>query len=171
MHANKHLILSACSLGLAALAIGTSAAIVSNADTTPRTITETVTETVLVPVPTPYPSLAPCDTDDGTNCYWDASTHGNGKGKSFVNWDGVTYYPKAKPKVRTVTEYVEVPVEKRVEVRVGVSRTDWLNQWPTAPLKGYDEGVLMCGVNAAPALDTTPDGNNWAYCEPALAED
>lgn len=27
----------------------------------------------------------PCKTEDSTMCYWDASQHGNGTGKSFVS--------------------------------------------------------------------------------------
>lgn len=36
--------------------------------------------------------LAPCDEEDSTDCYWDASTRGNGQGQSFINWKGTTYY-------------------------------------------------------------------------------
>lgn len=35
--------------------------------------------------------LAPCPTEDSTNCYWDASIQGNGTGQSFANIDGVQY--------------------------------------------------------------------------------
>lgn len=27
----------------------------------------------------------PCKTEDSTMCYWDASQHGNGTGKSFIS--------------------------------------------------------------------------------------
>ncbi len=67
---------------------------------------------------------------------------------------------------------VEVPVERVVTVtqQVPVSSADWLNRWPSSELTTYDEGVLMCGVNAGPAVDIDPAGNQWAYCEPALAK-
>lgn len=39
-------------------------------------------------------TLGECATEDSDNCYWDASSHGNGEGTSFVNIDGVTYYPE-----------------------------------------------------------------------------
>ena len=41
----------------------------------------------------------------------------------------------------------------------------------TGPVKDYDEGVLFCGVGAAPAIDQDPYGNWWAYCEPAMVND
>ena len=34
---------------------------------------------------TPY--IPVCQTEDSTNCYWDAS-RGNGEGLSFIDWDG-----------------------------------------------------------------------------------
>lgn len=36
--------------------------------------------------------LAPCATEDSTDCYWDASQHGNGQGESFIDVDGTAYY-------------------------------------------------------------------------------
>jgi len=36
--------------------------------------------------------LTPCETEDSDNCYWDASTRGNGEGVSFITLNGVTYY-------------------------------------------------------------------------------
>lgn len=42
-------------------------------------------------------TLGPCPTEDSTNCYWDAAQHGNGSGVSFVDVDGVTYYPDVAP--------------------------------------------------------------------------
>ena len=37
--------------------------------------------------------LTACQTEDSTNCYWDAGTRGNGTGVPFVTIDDVTYYP------------------------------------------------------------------------------
>lgn len=38
--------------------------------------------------------LPPCTTEDSANCYWDASTRGNGQGVSFVDVAGhVIYLP------------------------------------------------------------------------------
>lgn len=37
-------------------------------------------------------SIAACATEDSTNCYWDATTHGNGLGQSFLDIDGTAYY-------------------------------------------------------------------------------
>lgn len=39
-------------------------------------------------------TIPPCETEDSNNCYWDAETRGNGQGRSFITWDGVTYYAK-----------------------------------------------------------------------------
>lgn len=39
-------------------------------------------------------SLPPCPSEDSSNCYWDATTRGNGQGTSFVNLNGVTYYAR-----------------------------------------------------------------------------
>ncbi|QUE25394.1 hypothetical protein SEA_FIZZLES_100 [Microbacterium phage Fizzles] len=36
------------------------------------------------------------------------------------------------------------------------------------PVTTFDGGVLLCGVNAQPAIDQDIHGNWWAYCEPAL---
>ncbi len=30
----------------------------------------------------------PCPTEDSVNCYWNAKTHGNGRGRSFLDIDG-----------------------------------------------------------------------------------
>jgi hypothetical protein len=47
------------------------------------------------PVPSsPVYSLPACAEEDSTNCYWDAQSRGNGKGTSFVNLNGTTYYPR-----------------------------------------------------------------------------
>ena len=40
----------------------------------------------------PTPSLPPCPTEDSDNCIWDATTHGNGQGRSFISLNGTTYY-------------------------------------------------------------------------------
>lgn len=38
-------------------------------------------------------SVPPCAEEDSTNCYWDASTRGNGVGTSFVALGGRTGEP------------------------------------------------------------------------------
>lgn len=38
--------------------------------------------------------LPACEHEDSTNCYWDASVRGNGKGNSFTNLNGVIHYWK-----------------------------------------------------------------------------
>jgi len=38
--------------------------------------------------------IPPCENEDSPNCYWDAATMGDGTGTSFINWDGVYYYPE-----------------------------------------------------------------------------
>lgn len=35
--------------------------------------------------------MTPCVTEDSENCYWDATTMGNGVGTSFVNVNGNWY--------------------------------------------------------------------------------
>lgn len=40
----------------------------------------------------PAPSLDACQTEDSTNCFWDADVQGNGKGVSFHDINGVAYY-------------------------------------------------------------------------------
>jgi hypothetical protein len=39
----------------------------------------------------PDQTLPACQSEDSTNCVWDAHTQGNGKGTSFVNLDGTAY--------------------------------------------------------------------------------
>lgn len=34
--------------------------------------------------------LPPCPTEDSTDCYWDATVHGNGTGQSFATYHGET---------------------------------------------------------------------------------
>lgn len=36
--------------------------------------------------------LPACESEDSTNCYFDASTHGNRVGNSFVDINGKAYY-------------------------------------------------------------------------------
>lgn len=36
--------------------------------------------------------LPACETEDSQNCYWDASTRGNGQGQSFIDLNGTAYY-------------------------------------------------------------------------------
>lgn len=36
-------------------------------------------------------AIGPCFVEDSQNCYWDAETHGNGKGKSFFDIGGKLY--------------------------------------------------------------------------------
>lgn len=43
-------------------------------------------------------SVRPCRYEDSKNCYWDARSRGNGKGRSFVTLKGKTYY---SPKIRS----------------------------------------------------------------------
>lgn len=38
--------------------------------------------------------LTPCVTEDSDNCYWNAATRFNGKGRSFVVLNGTYYYGK-----------------------------------------------------------------------------
>lgn len=33
--------------------------------------------------------LPPCEQEDSTNCYWDASEQGNGQGKDFLDIGGI----------------------------------------------------------------------------------
>jgi hypothetical protein len=33
-----------------------------------------------------------CTTEDSSNCYWDAKTHGNHQGRSFVDVGGEVFY-------------------------------------------------------------------------------
>jgi hypothetical protein len=98
------------------------------------------------------PSVPACLQEDGSGqdlCYWDAQTMGNGQGMSFIVMDGKFYYLEGSG------------LNTRIE-------GDPFALWPKAPVAEYDPGVLMCGTGAAPAEDTDPNGNHWAYCEPAL---
>lgn len=36
-------------------------------------------------------TLPACATEDSNNCYWNARAHGNGQGRSFITYHGVTY--------------------------------------------------------------------------------
>ncbi len=39
--------------------------------------------------------LPACATEDSRNCYWDAEQRDNGRGTSFIDIAGVTYYPES----------------------------------------------------------------------------
>ncbi len=39
-------------------------------------------------------SLFPCPVEDAQNCYWDATSAGNGEGTSFIDFGGTAYYPE-----------------------------------------------------------------------------
>jgi hypothetical protein len=41
-------------------------------------------------------SLPTCKHEDSRNCYYDAKRRGNGKGRSFANIKGKTYYVKGR---------------------------------------------------------------------------
>jgi hypothetical protein len=46
---------------------------------------------------TPKPNtLQSCTNEDSTNCIWDARIHGNGEGRSFIDYGGHTYYLEGK---------------------------------------------------------------------------
>lgn len=65
-----------------------------------RTVVKTVTKQVIkevqvpveVPVEVEVHNLPACEQEDSQNCYWDASTMGNGTGRSFVNLNGTYFY-------------------------------------------------------------------------------
>lgn len=37
-------------------------------------------------------TLRHCPAEDSENCIWNAQTMGNLSGRSFIRWEGVTYY-------------------------------------------------------------------------------
>lgn len=39
-----------------------------------------------------FPFANPCQTKDGALCTWDASESGNGNGRSFTDYYGITIY-------------------------------------------------------------------------------
>jgi hypothetical protein len=43
-------------------------------------------------IATDEPTIPACATEDSTNCYWDATEHGNGSGQSFIDVNGTPYY-------------------------------------------------------------------------------
>lgn len=51
-----------------------------------------LTATILLAFSTATATLPPCQFEDSTNCYWDATTMGNGTGTSFIDLNGTTYH-------------------------------------------------------------------------------
>lgn len=45
-----------------------------------------------LPNTAPVEQLPACVTEDSDNCHWDATTQGNGTGRSFTVIDGTVYY-------------------------------------------------------------------------------
>lgn len=39
-----------------------------------------------------FPFVNPCETEDAPICTWHADTAGNGEGRSFTNFYGITLY-------------------------------------------------------------------------------
>lgn len=37
-------------------------------------------------------AIPPCATEDSDFCAWDATTRGNGLGRSFISWEGEVYF-------------------------------------------------------------------------------
>jgi hypothetical protein len=44
----------------------------------------------------PLLDLPACVTEDSDNCVWDARVMGNGRGESFVAYEGAVYYVEVK---------------------------------------------------------------------------
>jgi hypothetical protein len=105
--------------------------------------------------PESEPTIPACKNEDGSDeanpCLWDGKTMGNKIGLSYIVFNGEFYYLEGSG----LNTHFE---------------GDPMDLWPTGPSREFDPGPLMCGVTAAPALDTDQYGNNWAYCEPALVE-
>jgi hypothetical protein len=40
----------------------------------------------------PLDRLPACEMEDSDNCYWNAATRGNGRGRSFASVNGALYY-------------------------------------------------------------------------------
>lgn len=53
--------------------------------------------------------LPPCILEDDLNCYWDASTMGNGIGHDFINIDGILTYPNGQPEIEPTPEPTPEP--------------------------------------------------------------
>lgn len=109
----------------------------------------------LAAAPESESGIPACKNEDGSDeanpCLWDGKTMGNKVGLSYIVFNGEFYYLEGSG----LNTHFE---------------GDPMDLWPTGPSREFDPGPLMCGVTAAPALDTDPYGNNWAYCEPAMVE-
>jgi len=79
------------------------------------------------------------------------------------------------PPVVAVPEPVETvaPVPTPAETISPVPETPECEDAAVAcgPVATWDDGRLICGTNAAPAIDQDRYGNWWAYCEPAMVND
>jgi hypothetical protein len=96
------------------------------------------------------PALPACEYEDSDNCYWDASSVGNGEGISFVTLNGVTYYedqPEPEP------EPVAAPDR----------RTVTLNGVTLEYVDGVD-AILYCDQPYRVGIDVDNNGNEWAGC-------
>lgn len=99
--------------------------------------------------------LPPCPTEDSEGCYWDAKTMGNKQGTDVVTLPE-EYPTEGMPEDFDPETDSTPPVEGEYE-----------GQWDEDPGEGY----LLCGKDAAPALDYNEVWGWWAYCEPAMVNE
>ncbi len=80
-------------VGVACVVVGTTGILDRQGTVTERVPTDDGDTYVL---PDTVRILTPCAEEDSHNCYWDAATMGNGTGTSFVDIDGVLYFPEMR---------------------------------------------------------------------------
>lgn len=125
-----------------------------------------------------YDSVVPCATEDSTGCFWDASEQGNGQGHDVLNPPApapiilpvADVSPAPAPAESTQVDQPPVVTEQPTEQPAG-SCVPGDAEVACGPVTAYDEGMLICGTDAAPAIDQDTHGNWWAYCEPAMVND
>jgi hypothetical protein len=76
---------------LAGIIIGATLTITASADASSSDVADT-TKKQRHALRVVAPLMKPCKFEDSHNCYWDAKTRGNGRGRSFVDLAGVVYY-------------------------------------------------------------------------------
>jgi hypothetical protein len=96
----------------------------------------------------------PCVTEDSDNCYWDATSSGNGEGRSFVVVDGKQFFADEPEPV------APAPVAAPTGEHTG---TVVLNGETWQYTDGWDT-ILYCELPLTVGIDVDNNGNEWAAC-------
>ena len=99
--------------------------------------------------------LPACEYEDSDNCYWDASSSGNGEGASFVAFRGGVYYLAPDPDAEVPPTHGKHLLEDGSIFFDEPGRQDgWLDGW----------GEVHCPEGWTRSWDENRLGDRWSAC-------